>query len=101
MATIHRVPIDGGPSAIIAADADATGIAVDASNVYWIDPYGAVKWVPVGAVGATPAALAADVGVYLGPVLGQDAVCPGGSCLLDRALMSGGGSGRRTRSGLE
>jgi hypothetical protein len=74
---IMRIPIVGGTAMTLATDWDASGIAVDSQNVYWVDPYRAVMWASLGQdVSAAGEAhtLAADAEVSVGPVLGDGAV---------------------------
>jgi hypothetical protein len=73
-ASIRRVPVDGGASALLATDSDAAGIAVDGAEVYWIDPYASIKWMAVGSGATSVQTLVANEPAYLGPVVAPDGV---------------------------
>jgi hypothetical protein len=73
---IMRVPIAGGAATTVVTDYNVEGVAVDAQNIYWIDPYDSVKWAPLESDGGAAVAhvLAIDGGVFIGPVLTDGAV---------------------------
>jgi hypothetical protein len=71
-AAIKRVPIAGGAVTTLATDFAVSGIAVDGEDLYWIDPYVSVNWVPLPGASTSMAPshrVAADDGAYLGPIL--------------------------------
>jgi hypothetical protein len=68
-AAIERVPIGGGSVTTVATDYAIAGIAVDSSNVYWIDPNTALMAASLSAPSGKATVLAEDPQATLGPAL--------------------------------
>ncbi len=74
--SVNRVPLGGGSVEVLATDSAVAGIAVDAKNVYWVNPNQSIKWLPVEGDASFPhgRVLVADDLAYLGPVLSGGAL---------------------------